>query len=133
MKDNQLFTELTAEFEAPAFTELDDKVAATCSGGKITFGGSNPDVLLFEDEKFGGEVLKINANVGSGDGNLDNSLKGSGWNNKTSSIKILRGKWQIYQKDDYKGTSKTLKTGEYVDASAFGLADNSLTAIKRIG
>jgi len=133
MKDNQLFTELTAEFEAPAFTELDDKVAATCSGGKITFGGSNPDVLLFEDKNFGGDVLKINANVGSGDGNLDNSPFGSGWNNKTSSIKILRGKWQIYQKDDYEGPSKTLKVGEYLNASAFGLADNSLTGIRRIG
>jgi hypothetical protein len=116
-----------------AVKELDDEVAATCSGGKIYFGGSDPDVLLFEDKNYGGDVLKINATNGDGDGNLDNSAFGSGWNNKTSSITIKRGTWQIFQNDGYKGKSKTLKPGKYANSSAFGLADNTLTGIRRIG
>lgn len=116
-----------------AVKELDDEVAATCSGGKIYFDGPNPDVLLFEDNNYGGGVLRINATNGAGDENLDNSLVGSGWNNKTSSIKIVRGEWQIFQDDGYKGKSKTLKPGSYSKASAFGLANDSLTGIRRIG
>jgi hypothetical protein len=136
MKNNQheqLFTELTAESEAPAFQELDDEVAATCSGGKISFGGSNPDVLLFEDTQYRGRALAINATSGAGDENLDNAAIGSGWNNRTSSIKIIRGTWQIYTGDNYKGTTKTLRPGDYYTPQAFGLPNDSLTGIRRVG
>lgn len=139
MKNNQheqMFTELTAEFEAtPAFHELDDEVAATCSGGTIYFGGSNPDVILFEDTNYRGDALRINATNGDGDENLDNEFAGIGtdFNNKTSSIKVVRGTWQIYTGDDYKGTTKTLKPGDYYTPTKFGLPNDSLTGIRRVG
>lgn len=139
MKNNQheqLFTESTAEFEAtPAFHELDDEVAATCSGGKIYFGGSNPDVILFEDTHYRGKALRINATSGAGDANLDNEFAGIGtdFNNKTSSIKVIRGTWQIYRRDGYKGQTATLTPGKtYKIPKEFGLPDNSLTGIRRI-
>ncbi len=137
MKDNQheqLFTELTTEFEAPAFTELDDEVAATCSGGKIYFGGSDPDMILFENENFTGDSLRVNATIGDGDDNLDNALIGRGWNDKTSSIIIYKGRWQLFRKDGYTGPVSVRSGGSYKKWTAFGhRVDNDLTGIRRIG
>ncbi len=136
MKDNQheqLFTELTAKFEAPAFQELDDEVAANCSGGRFYTGGDNPDVLLFESENYKGRVLKINATNGDGDDNLDNSIFDHGWNNIVSSVRVIRGTWQIYDLSGYKGTSKTLTPGDYRYPKDFGLGNDELTGIRRIG
>lgn len=117
--------------------ELDDAVAATCSGGAPKFytTGDNPDVFLYDEKNFGlkGGKLGINAELYGGDSNLDNALVGSGWNNRTSSIIVVRGTWKIYQDSGYKGKSKTLKPGRYANAKAFGLADNSLTGIIRVG
>lgn len=98
MKDNQLFTELTAEFEAPAFTELDDEVAATCSGGAVT---------LYENGNFNrgddGRVRVINgsiANLGS-------------FNDLTSSFKISSGRWTFYADEQYNQPLFTRGPGEY--------------------
>ena len=149
MKDNQhgqLFTELTVECEAtPAFQELNDEVAATCSGGGATdiyFGGPNPDVILYDSPNRGlGAALAINAKAFGGDDNLDNdgSLSGSDWNNRTSSIQVIRGEWTIFQdggkgrpsKVTLKANGGPKKDGVYPNAQAFGLPDNSLTGIFR--
>ena len=137
MKDNQheqLFTELTGQFGATAFTELDDELAATCSGGKIYFNGPDPDVILFEDTNFGGKSLGINATTNDGDDNLDNALIGSGWNDRTSSIKVIRGTWQLFRNDGYKGAKSERGKGQYRDWKAFGHSVNDdLTGIRRIG
>ena len=138
MKDNQheqLFTELTAEFDAPAVKELDDEVAATCSGGTFSTNGSNPDVILYSDVNFGGSALQINAKNGEGDPNLDNEFLGIGtdFNNKTSSILVIRGQWKIFKDDGYLGQNNTLTRGFYANPQAFGLANDSLTGILRIG
>jgi Beta/Gamma crystallin len=141
MKDNQheqLFTEFTVdEFEAtPTFQELGDEVAATCSGGvqrDIYFGGPDPDVILYDSPNLrsSGGTLHINAKALGGDDNLDNSAIGSGWNNKTSSIEVIRGEWLLYKDGGQKGTPVKLKPGKYRNAKAFGLPDNSLTGIFR--
>jgi hypothetical protein len=137
MKNNQheqLFTELTAEFEAtPAFHELDDEVAATCSGGRIFFGGADPDVILFEDSQYRGRALRVNATSGDGDSNLTDQ----GFNDKTSSIKVIRGTWQIYEHANYTGRTTTLRPGDYY-TPPFGRRPNivpndSLTGIRRVG
>ncbi|MFB2879430.1 beta/gamma crystallin-related protein [Floridanema aerugineum] len=136
MKNNQrqaLFTEPTSEFEAPAFTELDDEVAATCSGGRVYFNGPDPDVILFEHNNFGGASLGVNATTGDGDSNLDNAIIGSGWNNRVSSIKIFRGKWQLFRDSGYQGPHSDKGRGNYKNAAAFGLPNDSLTGIRRVG
>ncbi|QFS48674.1 beta/gamma crystallin-related protein [Nostoc sphaeroides] len=114
-------------------TVIDDEVAATCSGGRIYFGGSDPDVILFEDKNFGGAALRINATNGAGDDNLDNAAFGSGWNNRTSSIKVIRGEWQLFRDGNFKGPVSVRRKGNYKTPRAFGQADNALTGIRRIG
>lgn len=141
MKDEQheqLFTELTPEFEAtPVFKELDDEVAASCSGvGKFYTGGDDPDVILYDKPNFQGESLRINATNGDGDDNLTNL----GWNDRTSSIRVIRGKWRIFQNKGYvgkKGEVTFLNPGKYPalysNSTKFLLPDNSLTGIRRDG
>lgn len=133
----QLFTELTAEFEAPVFLELDDEVAATCSGGRVEFGGPNPDVILFEHINRGGAALRINATLGDGDSNLINNRLGlfSNWNDKTSSIQVVRGRWQVFMHAGYGHPSRivTVNPGYYPNAAAIGLPNDSISSIRRIG
>jgi hypothetical protein len=100
MKDNQheqLFTELTAEFEARAFTELDDEVAAAIQGG------SDLEVYRHANQKdwlggfnFGKDKLSSNAD------------------NQISSIKVNAGRWAFFDKSNYLGASWTVsKPGNY--------------------
>jgi len=124
MKDNQheqLFTELTAEFEAPAFQELDDEVAATCSGGQV--------LVLYEHGNFNnsqaGRVLPLNgstSNIGS-------------FNDLTSSIKISRGRWEFYADENHNNLLFTLGPGSYrvlPRAEDGRSANDRITSIKRI-
>ncbi|MBN3898611.1 MAG: beta/gamma crystallin family protein [Nostoc sp. NOS(2021)] len=124
MRDNQheqLFTGLTTEFEVPAFTELDDEVAATCSGGLAP-------VTLYTDPNYLGTATDISRS----DDNVDNALFGSGANNNTSSIIVREGIWKIYTDNNYKGQSYILEPGAYPNAETFHLPDNTLTAIRRL-
>ncbi len=101
--------------------ELDDEVAATCSGGAAP-------VTLYEDTNYGGAAYDVYGN----DDNLDNSAFGSGWNNRTSSIVIRKGTWTIFEDSGYKGRSKVLGPGRYSTPEAFGLRNDSLTGIRRL-
>ncbi len=125
MKDNQheqLFTELTAEFEAPAFQELDDEVAATCSGGQV--------LALYEHGNFNnpqdGRVRLLNGSI---------SNLGSSFNDITSSIKISRGRWAFYADENYQNLLFTRGPGEYPVLPRAGdgrSANDRITSIKRI-
>lgn len=120
MKDNQpeqLFTELTAEIEAPALQELDDEVAATCSGGAA--------VTLYENGNFNrnkdGRVLPVNGSIR----NLGS------FNDLTSSIKISSGRWAFYADEEFNKPMFTLGRGNYpVIALKY---NDRLTSIKRVG
>jgi hypothetical protein len=120
MKDNQheqLFTELTAEFEAPAFKELDDEVAATCIGGAA--------LTLYEHGNFNrgkdGRNLKVNGsirNVGS-------------FNDLTSSFIITEGRWEFYADENYEKRLFTYGPGKYPVIAARN--NDRVTSVKRIG
>jgi hypothetical protein len=131
MKDNQneqLFTELTAESEAPAFTELDDEVAATCSGGVAYTGSHDPDVILYVHGGIAGDSLKVNASLNDGL-NL-----GKNFNDKVSSFVILKGKWNFYADAGFKGiyNSKPLGPGTYSSLPK-GFSNDQLSSLKRVG
>lgn len=116
--------------------ELDDEIAATCSGGaRFYTDGDDPDVILYSLKNFRGDSLGINAEKNGGDPNLDNdgSFRTSGWNNRTSSILVIRGTWDIYQDSGHNATLRTLTPGSYSTPAAFGLPDNTLTGIVRTG
>jgi hypothetical protein len=128
MKDNQheqLFTELTAEFEAPALQALDDEVAATCSGGYVE---------LYENGPFGrGRVLGFSGPIGFGDRDLRTTIAGN-FNDKTSSIFISAGeRWQFFRDINYRGPSVTLGPGSYpVLPRDTGFPNDWVSSLRRV-
>jgi len=124
MKDNQheqLFTELTAEFEAPAFQELDDEVAATCSGGQV--------LALYEHGNFNNPQDGRNRLLNGSISNLGS------FNDITSSIKISRGRWAFYADENYQNLLFTRGPGNYsvLPRAGDGRSSNDrITSIRRI-
>lgn len=100
MKDNQ--HELTAKFEAPAFTELNDEAAAAIQGGA--------NLELYDTNDFKGLLGSFNH------GGKPRLIH----NDQISSIIVRKGKWRLYEHADYKGFAKTygrkniLFPGKYV-------------------
>lgn len=92
MKDNQheqLFTKLTAESEASAFTELDNETAAAIQGGaNLELYDTNDFKQLIGSFNSGGKRRLIH-------------------DNQISSIIVREGKWRLYADPDYKGYGQT--------------------------
>jgi hypothetical protein len=122
MKDNQheqLFTELLAEFETSAFTELDDEIAANCSGGVA---------YLYQHDNFQGRRLQFF--------DRESDLRDWNFNDQTSSIKIEGSeKWTFYKDIQYKTNPVTLASGSYTlkDLQAKGIPNDSISSLKRVG
>jgi hypothetical protein len=122
MKDNQneqLFTELTAESEAPAFTELDDEVAASCSGGVA---------YLYQDDNFLGRRLQFF--------NGESDLRRWNFNDETSSLEIVGNeRWEFYRDISFGGYPVTLSRGRYTltDLRGRGISNDSISSLRRVG
>ncbi|KYC41099.1 hypothetical protein WA1_23580 [Scytonema hofmannii PCC 7110] len=132
LKTKDYFQNLEA---TPVFQELDDEVAATCSGGRVEYNGPNPDVILYENNFRGGRRLGINATNSDGPTDLGNNGLGvfGNWNDKTSSIEVVRGTWQVYMHTGFRHPSRVLTPGYYPDAGAIGLPNDSISSIRRVG
>jgi hypothetical protein len=124
--------------EILAIKELDDEVAATCSGGEGYTGSSDPDVILYQDEHFvpgwtGTRSLKVNAKIKDGLSNLrDHSPN---LNDRTSSFEIKRGLWNFYADKDYKGlyNNQPLGPGRYSTLAGTGISNDQLSSLYRVG
>ncbi|MDF5732473.1 MAG: beta/gamma crystallin-related protein [Rhizonema sp. PD38] len=123
-----------AQLNLSVVKELNDEVAATCSGGVGFLYGSNPDVILYKDSNLQGQSIGVNAatndgipNIGFSDGN------GGGFsttfNDQTSSIKIIRGSWQFFDDSNYRGdTTGRLGPGTY----NLGVNNDKITSLIRL-
>ncbi|MEH2325239.1 MAG: beta/gamma crystallin-related protein [Nostoc sp.] len=119
-----------AELSLSAVKELNDEVAATCSGGGFV-GGPDPDVILFKDPGERGGSLGLNSVTGDGLGNigLDNEGNNNGFNDQTSSIKIIRGSWNFFSDSNFKGQSTgVLRPGDYF----LGANNDNITSAFRV-
>jgi len=117
MKDNQheqLFTELRAEYEAPAFTELDDETGAAIGGGAV---------VLYNAVNFGGDSLTRYTST---------PYVGDKFNDKASSIVITSGTWRFYDGANYTGRSKELRPGRYSWVENFGITNDTISSFKKI-
>jgi Beta/Gamma crystallin len=76
--------------------ELDNETAAKCSGGAGYLFGRDPDLILYEHHNGEGQSIGANAATGDGISNLYPAF-----NDRTSSIRILRGVWGFYEHADY--------------------------------
>ncbi|MEH1834181.1 MAG: beta/gamma crystallin-related protein [Nostoc sp.] len=121
---------ILAQLNLSAVNQLNDEVAATCSGGGV--GGRNPDVILFKDPGEKGDRLGLKSKKGKGIANigLDNEGNPNGFNDQTSSIKIIRGRWNFFSDSNFKGQSTgVLGPGNY----ALGANNDDITSALRVG
>ena len=124
MKDNQheqLFTELTAEFEAPAFTELDNETAAAVQGGW--------NMQVFDNNNYTGLL-----------GSFDHGSKPRLiHNDQISQVVISEGQWRFYEHADYKGAAYTLgplangKPAYYKLGPGSQYLNNQISSFQRVG
>ncbi|MHC5939452.1 beta/gamma crystallin-related protein [Nostoc sp.] len=121
-----------AQLSFSAVKELNDEVAATCSGGVSYLGSNDPDVIFYRDINFGGDSLNLNASTGDGDRNigLDNEGHDNGFNDQASSIRILRGTWNFFDDSNFQGQSTgNLGPGNY----NLGANNDAITSAFRVG
>ncbi|MEH2361747.1 beta/gamma crystallin-related protein [Nostoc sp.] len=115
-------------FEAiSTIIELNDEDAATCSGGAYT-GSNDPDIILYRDGGFGGgNPLAVNASIGDGVNNV-----GPDFNDVTSSFVIIRGTWQFYKDENYRGYEGSYGPGVYSSLPG-GIVNDDITSLYRAG
>ncbi len=100
-----------------AFVEdIDQEAAASYSGGigRINDGKNDPDVVLYENVGFGGAKIGVNAAINDGV-----AAVGS-FNDKASSISILKGTWTFFENIYGGGRSITLGPGLYDLSPTYG-------------
>jgi hypothetical protein len=52
------------------------------------------------------------------------------FNNKTSSVVVVKGRWRLYERKAFEGEAKTLRPGLYADISVEGIRDNQISSLK---
>ncbi|MEH2046064.1 beta/gamma crystallin-related protein [Nostoc sp.] len=116
-------------FEAiSSIKELNDEVAATCSGGVAYTGSNDPDVILYRDINFGGSnPLNVNASVNDGV-----AYVGDNFNDLTSSIAIIRGRWNFYRDAGFGVYQTTLGPGLYSFVPNSGIPNDSISSLYRV-
>jgi hypothetical protein len=116
-----------------AFVEdIDQETAANYSGGigRVNDGNNNPDVILYENANFQGRSIYINAAVNDGVPYLP-----ADFNDKTSSVKIIRGTWKFYGNGGYQnaepGDAIGIGPGSY--AGVDRTDNDTFSSLRRVG
>jgi hypothetical protein len=107
-------------FALDTVQDLDNETAATCSGGIGYLNSGDPDVILYQHARFQGASLGLNAATGDGlpnFGTRDGNGGGgdNGFNDQTSSIRVLKGTWEFFSSSNYGGERLTLGPGSSVE------------------
>ena len=100
------------------FQELDNEVAASCSGGVA---------YLYEHAGFQGRRLQFF--------NGEDDLRRWNFNDKTSSLKIVGNeRWTFYRDINREGRAVTLGAGEYslFRLNQLGIPNDSISSLRRI-
>ena len=90
-------------------------------GGRPPGGGYRGDVLLFEDAGYQGRVYEVVGDIPD--------LSVVNFNDKASSIKIQRGKWEICEHANYQGRCSRLDADQVVLPREW---NDQITSIRRV-
>jgi hypothetical protein len=52
------------------------------------------------------------------------------FNNKTSSVVVVKGRWRLYERRNFEGESKRFRPGLYADISTEGIRNNQVSSLK---
>jgi hypothetical protein len=90
-------------------------------GGRPGGGGYRGDILMFEDPNYQGRVYEVMGDTPD--------LGAVGFNDKASSIRIVRGKWEICEHANYQGRCSRLDADQYVLPREW---NDAISSIRRV-
>lgn len=93
--------------------------ALTLMAGAASAG----EISLYEDAGFGGRQVTLRA--------LVPSISNIGFNDRTASIVVRAGRWEVCSDDGFKGDCAIFETGQY--ASLDGRFDKRISSLREVG
>ncbi len=90
----------------------------------VAASAASADVVLFEDDNFGGRSYASSNSV--------SNLNSAGFNDRASSIVVRSGQWQLCSDAYFRGTCVTLGPGRYPSLGAMGLNDQ-VSSVRDLG
>lgn len=94
--------------------------ALTALAGSIAHAG---EISLFEAQGFGGRQVTLRANTAS--------VNNIGFNDRTSSIVVRAGRWEVCSDDDFRGDCAIFEPGQY--ANLDGRFDKRVSSARELG
>lgn len=104
-------------------------VASVCVGGvAVSAASAEPpqcQIVLYGKKDFrpGNSGIRV---LFADEPNLDLQ----DFNNKTSSVVVVKGRWRLYERKAFEGEAKTLRPGLYADISNEGIRNNQVSSLK---
>ena len=83
-----------------------------------------PEIVVYEHINFGGASWRTNLNY---------LFVGRWWNDRISSIVVVRGRWRFYQHINYGGAYWDLRQGYYPWVEAANIPNDIISSFKFIG
>ena len=87
-------------------------------------GNAAAQVVFYEHDDFRGRQF-------TAEGTMPN-FQGSGFNDRASSVTVLRGRWEVCSEAGFRGDCVVLRPGRYPSMNAFGLNDR-ISSVRPIG
>lgn len=79
------------------------------------------DITLYSHARLGGPAITLHE--------ATPDLDPLGFNDKTSSVVVHKGTWQVCAEKHYRGTCRILKEGEYAELAGF---DNVISSVREV-
>ncbi|WP_203292206.1 beta/gamma crystallin-related protein [Maricaulis parjimensis] len=95
-------------------------MAALVAGGTLGATASAQEIILFDGPNFNGQQVRITGDV--------RNLDSRGFNDRTSSFRVVRGEWELCQHDDYRGTCITYSS----DGQNLGRMNDQITSLRPV-
>ena len=95
-------------------------MAALIAGGTVSTAASAQEIILFDGPNFNGQQVRVTGDV--------RNLASMGFNDRTSSFRVVRGQWELCQHDDYRGTCITYSS----DGRNLGRMNDEITSLRPV-
>ncbi|MYM40063.1 beta/gamma crystallin family protein [Duganella qianjiadongensis] len=87
----------------------------------VSFAVQAGEITLYTRANFGGPAIKLHES--------EPDLDKLGFNDRTSSVVVSSGRWQVCEHKQYKGRCKLLEKGEYAQLKDF---NNMMSSVREL-